>query len=79
MKHTAGRILRAVTALAAIPAVLTAHSTIVLAAAIVLLALIATVATCWTITDPGRTRRLAALIKATRAGHSAAQPPRRRS
>ena len=77
MKRAAGRILRTTTALAAIPAALIAHSGIVLAAAAVLLTLIVTAATCWTITDPGRTRRLATLIKATRANPPPAQSPRR--
>jgi hypothetical protein len=74
MNRAPKRVLRAAAALAAIPAALTTHSTTALATAAVLLALITTAAICWTITDPGRTRRLATLIKATRTNPQPAHP-----
>jgi hypothetical protein len=52
--------------LAAIPAALAGASWLVLAALVVATLMVVVAAVCWAIADPGRARRLAALIRACR-------------
>lgn len=77
MKRTAAGVLRWTTgALAAVPAVFAGLSWPVLAGVVVIVVVLVA-ALCWTITDPGRSRRLAMLITAYR-GSNRPQAPRPR-
>jgi hypothetical protein len=78
VKRGATRVMRWSTgALAAVPAVFTGFSWHVLAGVVVIVVVLVA-ALCWTITDPGRSRRLAMLITAYRgSSRPQASRPRR--
>lgn len=77
MKRAATRVMRWSTGALAVPAVFVGLSWHVLAGVVVIVVVVVA-ALCWTITDPGRSRRLAMLITAYRGtGRPQASRPRR--